>query len=157
MIKAKNPTLKSTSKKLPRKFKQWEQDILLTLSAATLLNQDRYYGIFIAEDDPSQLARDRDAFTALGIMQAFMHRNITHTNTMLKIRLEVYRKLFDELKNDIVNHPGEMFVSAYLYTHVPLNLISLKKYEEIAALFSEKHAEQLGWNQDSYTPTAFAP
>lgn len=141
---------KKVSKKLPRKAKQWEKDILEALNASQQLMSEQYYGIFIAEDDTSPLARDRDASTALGCMHAFMHRDIKDTQVMLEIRLSVYRKIFDELRENIINHPGEMFVSAYLYAHVRLNLISDKKYNDITASFSHTYAESLDWNNEEY-------
>ncbi|BCD96974.1 hypothetical protein [Marinagarivorans cellulosilyticus] len=137
-------------KKLPRKSKHWEKEILDALAAATLLKKERYFGTFVSEDDPSELAKDRDAFTALGVMHAFMFRNLTDKTKMLETRLAVYRHIFAELRDDTINHPGEMFVSAYLYTHVVLNFISEKKYTEIAQLFTEQHAQQLRWNSDNY-------
>jgi DNA-binding GntR family transcriptional regulator len=137
-------------KKLPRKNKHWEKEILEALTAATLLKRERYFGTFVSEDDPSELAKDRDAFTALGVMHAFMFRNITNKTEMLEKRLAVYRHIFDELRDNTINHPGEMFVSAYLYSHVVLNLISEKKYCEIIELFSHEYAEQLRWNSDDY-------
>ncbi|HEY7774150.1 MAG TPA: hypothetical protein VIC26_13280 [Marinagarivorans sp.] len=144
------PSAKSLQKKLPRKLKHWEKEILDALTAATLLKNQRYFGTFVSEDDPSPLAKDRDAFTALGVMHAFMYRDITHKTQMLETRLAVYRHIFDELREGKINHPGEMFVSAYLYTHVVLNLISEKKYTEIITLFTRQYAEQLRWNSDDY-------
>lgn len=140
----------SLQKKLPRKIKHWEKEILEALTAATLLKRERYFGTFVSKDDPSELARDRDAFTALGVMHAFMFRNISNKTDMLETRLAVYRHIFNELQEDLINHPGEMFVSAYLYTHVVLNIISKKKYIEIMDLFTELYAKQLKWNSDEY-------
>lgn len=144
------PSAASLQKKLPRKTKHWEREVLEALTAATLLKDQRYFGTFVSEDDPSPLAKDRDAFTALGVMHAFMYRHITNKTQMLETRLAVYRHIFDELRDDTINHPGEMFVSAYLYTHVVLNLISEKKYTEIMTLFTRQYAEQLRWNSDDY-------
>lgn len=139
---------KKMNRKLPRKAKQWDKDILEALNTSLALMKEQYFGIFVAEDDSSALARNRDALTALGCMHAFMHRDIIDTQKMLDIRLEVYRKIFDELRENLINHPSEMFVSAYLYTHVCLNTLSPKKYNDIAAAFSQHYAEQLGWNNE---------
>ena len=144
------PSAKSLQTKLPRKLKHWEKEVIDALAAATLLKTQRYFGTFVSEDDPSPLAKDRDAFTALGVMHAFMYRGITDKVQMLETRLAVYRHIFDELRTDKVNHPGEMFVSAYLYTHVVLNLISEKKYTDIITYFTQQYAEQLRWNSSDY-------
>lgn len=140
----------SLQKKLPRKIKHWEKEILEALTAATLLKRERYFGTFVSEDDPSELARDRDAFTALGVMHAFMFRNINNKTDMLETRLAVYRHIFNELQEDLINHPGEMFVSAYLYTHVALNIISEKKYTDIMEFFTQLYSKQLKWNENEY-------
>jgi hypothetical protein len=137
-------------RKLPRKSKQWDKEIHEVLEAARQLSKERYFGTFVSPDDPSSLARDRDGFTALGIMEAFMLRDISNKDLMLRVRSTVYRHIFDEMRQDVINHPGEMFVSAYLYTHVALNILSAKKYGEIIEQFSRQYGEQLGWHSNDY-------
>lgn len=144
--------MKAVQKKLPRKLKHWEKDLLESLTDALTLNKQRYFGIFISEDDESQLAKDRDSFTALGAMYAMMHRNITQKDTMRSIRNDVYKAIFDGVSQKKLSHPGELFVASYLYTHVKAGLISDKKYSEILKEFSQFYAQDLGWRSNEYTP-----
>ena len=140
----------STFRKTPRKIKQWEQEIFDALSAAQQLKNERFYGVYVDENEPSALAKDRDAFTSLGVLYAFMHRGIDTKQTMLDTRLATYKQIFEELKRDLINHPGEMFVSAYLFSHVHLGILSYKKYDDIHTLFTNTYGEMLGWNSDEY-------
>lgn len=142
--------MKNVQKKLPRKLKHWEKDLLESLADALALNKQRYFGVFIGEDDESQLAKDRDALTALGVMYALMHRNITQTDTMRTTRNAVYTAIFDAVSAQRISHPGELFVAAYVYTHVKVGLISEKKYHEIFKEFSQFYARELGWRNSEY-------
>lgn len=144
--------MKTVQKKLPRKLKHWEKDLLESLTDALALNRQRYFGIYINEDDESQLAKDRDSLTALGAMYAMMHRNITQKETMLSIRSDVYKTIFDAVSQQKISHPGELFVAAYLYTHVKAGLISDKKYSQILQEFSQFYAKDLGWRSSEYIP-----
>lgn len=138
-------------KKLPRKSKHWEKEVFEALQAASHINKEGFFGILVDKNDPSELARDRDSMTALGVLNALMARGISDKLQMQEIRLAVYRHIFNELEQNLVNHPGEMFVSAYLYTHVALNILSNKKYQDIAADFTDKYSPNLGWDKDEYT------
>ncbi|MDZ7924478.1 MAG: hypothetical protein U5M23_10515 [Marinagarivorans sp.] len=140
----------STSRKIPRKTKQWVQDVFDALIEAQQLKTERFYGVYVDENEPSPLAKDRDAFTALGVLYAFMHRGITEKKPMLDALKEAYKQIIEELKRDLISHPGEMFVSAYLFSNVHLGLLSYKKYDDIHILFKATYGEQLGWNSDDY-------
>lgn len=140
----------STFRKIPRKTKQWAQDVFDALTEAQRLKNERFYGVYVDENEPSPLAKDRDAFTALGVLYAFKHRGIDERQPMLDTRQEAYKQIFEELKRDLINHPGEMFVSAYLFSNVHLGLLSYKKYDDIHTLFTNTYGEQLGWNSDEY-------
>lgn len=144
--------MKSIKKKLPRKLKHWEKDLLDSLTDALALNKHRHFGIFISEDDESPLAKDRDSLTALGVMYALMHRNITQKDLMHKTRTEVYKAIFEAVSQHKLSHPGELFVAAYLFTHVQTGIISERKYAEILHEFSQFYAKDLGWRNPEYIP-----
>ena len=142
----------SLKRKLPRKYKQFEKEIFDALTAAKALAKERHFGEVVPADDPSPLARDPDSFIVLGILYALLYRGEEQTQKMRALKLAVYQQVCNELEQDFANHPTELFVCAYLYTHVGLNLISSAKFTEMITQFSDNHAKTLGWDDEDYTP-----
>jgi hypothetical protein len=144
----------SLKRKLPRKFKQFEKEICDALTAAKVLAKERHFGEVVPADDPSPLARDRDSYIVLGILHALIYRGEERTPNMRQLKLSVYKQIYKDLEQNYANHPTELFVCAYLYTHVGLNLISTAKFTQMITQFSDIYGKALGWDDEDYTPEA---